>query len=356
MSIDQEFLFNNGVATKIIDMLFDIFGSNIPELPVSLKNIDKDGCYFAPNAYYAAKILIAQDKRPSATSIHKLIGGKTSKVFDNVRKLKELVPAEFEPLVVDPIADSMAAVKRELVKAEKAQFNAELREQERYASEQLEKDAKKYEKRIHELEVMLGQSKGQNGILEGLATDHQRTIAHLQAKLLDAALSKQKLEHTETIANERFDLIEQLKKSAKATEDAYQHERTESAKTIKDLREERDFSVSQQQRTLMDLKEAHLAISTYQENQEQFIIRAAELTNQLNQNQLQLKHETSTDDFIKAINSSMKPFHEISELVVALTKVKKASAIDMKTVHTSLNDVSTKLLNLNKTISTLKKS
>jgi hypothetical protein len=106
MVVDQAFLAHNNVKSNVIDVLFDIYKADIPKPPISLR-LEMGGDIpdtYKPylNEFYALKILLTQGSEPSATSVHRLIGGKTSRVFNTVRLLKEEIPGEFDPEPVDP--------------------------------------------------------------------------------------------------------------------------------------------------------------------------------------------------------------------------------------------------------------
>jgi len=172
MVVDQAFLKHNKVKSKVIDVLFDIYKAGIPKPPMGLKvdtSADEPDTYKqCLNEFYALKILITQGAEPSATAVHKLIGGKTARVFNTVRELKEEYSSEFEAKPVDSVLGPMEAAKRELVKVETAIFNSRLEEQERYAAKQLLEQEERHEAEIIRLQNMLSESTGKVAVLSDL--------------------------------------------------------------------------------------------------------------------------------------------------------------------------------------------
>ncbi len=348
--VDQEFLANNGVSLKIIDILFDVFGANVPNLPLTLKQYEEDDAYFAPNVFYALKILNAQGKAPSATSAHKLVGGKTAKFFRDVKTLKELLPGEFEAKPEDSTKSALAAMKRELVMAETAQFKAELEEQERYAGDMLTKDADEYEKRIHKLELALQEKTGQHSELLSLAKDHTRTIESLQGRVRDNAVNRVELSKAIEIADERKETVADLKERAKRDFEAYQAERKASAKIIEDFKDERDHSDSLAKEAIRNEREAKESLFNVIEDREGYIKEVAELQNQIKQSQLSLHHENNTALFIEGLTESIAPLNQLVGMVEALDKITKTKNKDSTVMAKYMNDLSSNLLSLKATL------
>jgi chromosome segregation ATPase len=350
MLIDKDFLRLNQVKQKLIDILFDLYKAGIPKPPVALRDHSEEAGpdSYQPklNEYYALKILTKQGSNPSATSVHKLIGGKTDRVFQNVRWLKDNLANEFDALPVDPTAAPMEAVKRELVKVEVAQFKAELAEQERYAAEQLSKQAEMYEKRIRDLELKSSELAGKAGALLGLSEDHQRTIAHLESLLKQEAVNESELRNAQLLAEERKESLADSKAVIGTLRDQYEHYVLEAGKRSDQLKNDKDSTESREEVLRRELSKQIDYIDVVHKESETLQGQIAELSTQVQQNELTLKHEHEQSTLIASINDALKPLSELETIADKLASTSKKDLLNIESINTALHDVSSKVLDL----------
>ena len=341
--MDQAGLNRLGVKQKIIDTLFDIFGSSIPKVP-SILMLDDGESYLSPNAFYALTILVAQGKRPSATAAYKIAGGKASNFYSDAGKIIELLPDQFKKKKVDAALSPMGVVKQELLVAEEALFNAELADQERQATKLLTEQADKYESQIKALELKLAEVTGSQQELLRLSVDHTRTIEHLQKELQSSLVSSQKLTQAQELAAERKEQVKELNERAKRDYIAYQEERKASAKIINDLSEDIEHSESLVQQARTSESSMQEALLKALDEKDDLVVKVAELTNKLKQSELLLQKENETSVLIENITSSMEPLNQLASMIEVLSSTDKKREKEVKAILASMSDLSSNLL------------
>lgn len=352
--MDKASLESLGVKNKIIDILFDLFGANIPTMPPMLKLEDGDG-YVAPNAYYALRILVEQGKTPTATAAYKIAGGKASTFYANARKILEVVPGDFETKPIDPAMDAMGAVKQELIKKEVAVFKAELADQERQATKLLVDQSTEYEAKIKNLELKLAQVTGSQLELKQLSVDHTRTIDHLQKELKSSLVGSQSLSQAQEVADERKQQIKELNERARRDYSAYQEERKVSAKIISDLREDIDQSDSLVQKAKASESSMQTILLKALDEKDALSLKVAELTNKLKQSELLLQQENETSVLIESITNAMAPLNQLAAMIEVFSGTDKKREKEVKAMLASMSDLSSNLLSLQETIKKNKK-
>lgn len=351
MPITQVELKEMRVTDRLASRLIAVFGNNVPEPPVEMMGLVYPGEYAHINEFYAMKYLAATDINPSVARVLKLIGGKTSRVSDSIRVLREELGTEaFTPASTSDSSNSTEALKKILIKEERAIFQIELEEQ----AEIFEKHAidaeTQYDKRVVQLQADVNKEIGRNLTLQEQLDYEKAKTEKLTIELNEAKLNKRDLTQAINLAEERLATINDLRESASKNMEAYKFERSTAAKMLDELQSERDAYESRAIKANKKVSETEVHLKGYIEKQNELVLHSAELTNLLKQKDLQLKNADEQTSFIETISKAILPINTLEPMIDKLAKVKHEKAIDMNKITNSLNDVSTKILNLTSSI------
>jgi chromosome segregation ATPase len=353
MPLDQQDLSDLNLSESLINRLLAVYGPNAPEPPLVMKDYGYVGQYHAIDEFYAMKLLVVQGKRPTVRGVLGIIGGTTTTVSANIKTLKKELPAEefaFEP-VADGESDATNALKRELIKKERALMDIELSEQEEFYTDLITSLEKSQSKALSALQSQLDKAYGENAKIDQILKDKTRDHAELSQRLLKEAVNKVELRNAQLLVEDYKGEIHTLKHMVQATNSAYQSEREASAKTIQDLRDERDYADSRAQQEKAKLENASAAIIRYHAERDEHLNLIHELKHQISQTELVVKHEHSVSELIETIGDNLQPLAKLDALIKALAGANKKEAVDVKTIVTAITDLSTNVLNMTQKVS-----
>jgi len=353
MPLDQQDLSDLNLSESLINRLLAVYGPNAPEPPLVMKDYGYVGQYHAIAEFYAMKLLVVQGKRPTVRGVLGIIGGTTTTVSANIKTLKKELPAEefvFEP-VADGESDATNALKRELIKKERALMDIELSEQEEFYTDLITSLEKSQSKALSALQSQLDKAYGENAKIDQILKDKTRDHAELSQRLLKEAVNKVELRNAQLLVEDYKGEIHTLKHMVQATNSAYQSEREASAKTIQDLRDERDYADSRAQQEKAKLENANAAIIRYHAERDEHLNLIHELKHQISQTELVVKHEHSVSELIETIGDHLQPLAKLDALIKALAGANKKEAVDVKTIVTAITDLSTNVLNMTQKVS-----
>jgi chromosome segregation ATPase len=350
MPIDQADLHDYGLPDPLINRLCAQFGASIPEPPLAMKDFDQVGVYHAISEFYAMKLLLAQDVHPAVAKVRALIGGTTKTVSDNIRTLRAELPKEtFARSTAVAGDDTLATLKRELVRAEREMFDIELSEADQRHTDEMVRTELSHEKRVTELEARLnaaiGHNKGMQQHLDAQKIENETLYEKLKAEAVKQNTLEDALTLNDHLRTELADSKETKKKLFAVNETITKA----GAERIDGLNKEIKRLVSQGQVDRKAIDDANTVIDTYKkanaeyaEERDAFRSQAAELSNQLAQSEFKLESEHEAAALLKTIDRKLEPVAEIKQIY----KQMEAARIEVGKATKAMTDVSSSVLSL----------